>query len=364
MLEALDALVRARRLARAVELARRGLVDGVDQERRLAAAGDAGDAGEHAERDRRGDVLEVVRARADDLQLALRIGLAPRLRHGYLAHAGEVFRGEARGIGDQLLRRALRDDLAAMHAGAGADVDDVVGGEDRVLVMLDDEHGVAEVAQMLQRHQQAGVVALMQPDRRLVEHVEHAGQARADLRRETNALAFAARQRARAARQRQVVEPDVDEEFQAVADLLEDARRDLRLLRRECRRQVREPGVGRADRQRRDLADVLAADLDAERLRLQAIAAAGGAGVRALVARQLIADPVAVGLAPAPLDVGDHALERLGGLVGAQAVLVGERDLLAVGAEQDGVLDLARQLVPRRRHVELVVFDSARSVCS
>ena len=55
------------------------------------------------------------------------------------------------GRGGDVVGRALGDDLAAVDAGAGAHVDDVVGGADRVLVMLDDEHGVAEVAQALQR---------------------------------------------------------------------------------------------------------------------------------------------------------------------------------------------------------------------
>ncbi len=68
MLEPLELVVGAGMLARAVELARDGLVDGVDQERRLAAAGDAGDAGEEAERDFAGDVLEVVGARAGDAE--------------------------------------------------------------------------------------------------------------------------------------------------------------------------------------------------------------------------------------------------------------------------------------------------------
>ena len=57
------------------------------------------------------------------------------------------------------------DDLPAMHAGAGADVEHVVGEPDRVLVMLDHDHGVAEVAQPLQRFQQARIVALVQADR-------------------------------------------------------------------------------------------------------------------------------------------------------------------------------------------------------
>ena len=63
----------------------------------------------------------------------------------------------------------------------GADVDDVVGDLDGVLVVLDHEHGVAEVAQAHQRVDEPVVVALVQADRRLVEHVEHADEARADL---------------------------------------------------------------------------------------------------------------------------------------------------------------------------------------
>ena len=79
-----------------------------------------------------------------------------------------------------------------MDAGGRTDVDDIVGGQDRVLVMLDHDDRVAEVAQVLQRVEQAGVVALVEADGGLVEHVEHAGQAGADLRGQPDALALAA----------------------------------------------------------------------------------------------------------------------------------------------------------------------------
>ena len=84
--------------------------------------------------------------------------------------------GEAVGICHHLVRRAFRHHLAAMHAGARAHVHHMVGGQDRLLVMLDDEYRVAHVAQRFQRVEQPRIVALMQPDRRLVEHIEHAGQ--------------------------------------------------------------------------------------------------------------------------------------------------------------------------------------------
>ncbi|MNW10643.1 hypothetical protein D3C71_2078980 [compost metagenome] len=77
----------------------------------------------------------------------------------------------------------------------------------------------------------------MQADRRLVEHIEHAREARADLRRKPDTLAFTTRQRSGVARKAEIFEADIVEEAQAVADFLEDANRDLILLGVEMRRQ-------------------------------------------------------------------------------------------------------------------------------
>ena len=131
-----------------------------------------------------------------------------------------------------------------MDAGAGPDVEHVVGGADGVLVVLDDDDGVAEVAQALEGFEQPRVVALVQADRGLVEHVEHAGQPRADLRGEANALALAAGERAGGAGQREVIEADVDQEFQPLADFLEHAHADLVLLGVELLGDFGEPFAG------------------------------------------------------------------------------------------------------------------------
>src|SRR5690606_5697872 len=186
-----DPVVRASDDAGAVERAGGAGVERVDGEARLARAGDAGDAGEGAERDRGGDVLEVVGAGAVDGEL-LAVALAALGRDRDLARAGEVLGGEAVGALQHFGERALRDDPAAVDAGAGAEVDHVIGGPDRVLVMLDDDHGVAEIAQALERLEQAVVVLLVEADRGLVEHVKHAREAGADLAGEADALALAA----------------------------------------------------------------------------------------------------------------------------------------------------------------------------
>src|SRR3546814_3891508 len=99
--------------------------------------------------------------------------------------AGEIGGGEAFGVREYLFERALGDDLAAVKARAGTHVDDIVGVADRILVMLDDDHRVAKVAEPFQCREQPVVVALMEADAWFVENIEHPRQAAADLAGET-----------------------------------------------------------------------------------------------------------------------------------------------------------------------------------
>ena len=116
-----------------------------------------------------------------------------------------------------------------MHASARAHVDHMVSGADHVFVVLHHQHAVADVAQVLQGVDQALVVALVQADAGLVEHVHHAGEARADLRGQADALGFAAAQSFGAAVQAQVVQADIVEELQAQTDLAHHLGCDLAL---------------------------------------------------------------------------------------------------------------------------------------
>src|SRR5277367_2609340 len=98
----------------------------------------------------------------------------------------------------------------------------MIGLEHRLAIMLDHQHGVAEFLQALERREQALIVALMQSNRRLVEDVEHADEARADLRGKTDALALAAGEAARRAIEGQVLEADVGEKIQPLANFLQN----------------------------------------------------------------------------------------------------------------------------------------------
>jgi hypothetical protein len=83
---------------------------------------------------------------------------------------------------------------------------------------------------------QARVVALVQPDAGLVQHVHHARQPAADLRRQPDALRLAARQRVGAALQAQVGQADVVQEAQPRADLAHHLVGDLGLGAGELQR--------------------------------------------------------------------------------------------------------------------------------
>ncbi len=66
--------------------------------------------------------------------------------------------------------------MAAEFAGTGAEVEEMVGGADDVGVVLDDEDGVAEVAEVLHDADEFGSVTGVEADRGLVENVECAYQ--------------------------------------------------------------------------------------------------------------------------------------------------------------------------------------------
>ena len=63
-----------------------------------------------------------------------------------------------------------------MDARARTDIEHVIGSQNGVLVVLDDDDRIAQVAQALEGFEQPVVITLVQADRRLVENVEHAAQ--------------------------------------------------------------------------------------------------------------------------------------------------------------------------------------------
>src|SRR5262249_32823408 len=132
-------------------------------------------------------------------------------------------------------QRPSGHDFAATYTSARAEVEDIISMPDRVGIMLNYEDGVSQVAQALERPQQSVVVALVQADARFVEDVEHTDQAGTDLGGQSDALRFAAAQRAALAVQRQIPKAHVFQETEPGADLFDDIVGNFFLERRELK---------------------------------------------------------------------------------------------------------------------------------
>ena len=168
--------------------------------------------------------------------------------------------------------------------------------------MLDDDHRVAEISEALEALEQARIVALVQADARLIEHVQHPRQRRPDLRGEPDSLGFTAAERPGAAQEVQVVEPDAVEEAKAADHLFEDAPGDLRSVTAQF--DVAQPLKGVADAHFADRGQVKVFDEDMPRLKSKPGSATGFAGGPPLVVSQLGAHHLRARLEEAPLQLG------------------------------------------------------------
>ncbi len=188
----------------------------------------------------------------------------------------QVLSRQRPGRGLDLLRCARGRDPASELARAWSEIDQVVGRLDDLAVVLDQDQGIAQVSQAAKSTQQPGIVARVQADRGLVKHIEHAGQPAADLAGQADALALAAGERGRSPRQRQVIEPDLHQEGQPVADLAHQVAGDVPLVGREL--ELVEEGHGLTERPAADLVERVAMEPHGRRVVAQPGAHAGGAG--------------------------------------------------------------------------------------
>ena len=258
---------------------------------------------------------------------------------------------------------ALVDDLAAVLTGTRTDIHQPVGLADGVLIVFDHDERIADVPQALQRVDEPLVVALVQADGRLVQHVEHAGQARADLGGQANALSLATRQRGGAAVEAQVGQADIDKKVQPRLDLLEHCPGDDLLAVAQLQRVQKLRGI--LDGQRRQTRDGLLAvrfrgQPDRQDLLLQPRAVAHVARDPAGVLQQAILLRVGIGGLQLAVDKAHRALERGGPVTHAPVpVLVTDADLF-FGAVDKRLALLLGQLAHRGARIEVERVAQAR----
>ena len=227
VIQPLDAVEMRGSRRRVVQLRGHRSKQSVVDQCRFARSRHAGNAGHQAQRELRRDIFEIVGRRARHSQQTLRIRSAPGARYLDSHAAAQVLAGDGIRMSDDFRGRALRHHLAAMHAGSRPEIDDIIGLPDRILVVLDHDDRIAEIAQIRQRVEQPLIVALVQADRGFIEDVHDADQARTDLACQPDALRFAAGQRIGAAIQGQIAQAHVSQEAEPIADLLDDLDRNF-----------------------------------------------------------------------------------------------------------------------------------------
>ena len=141
------------------------------------------------------------------------------------------------------LEIAGENDLAARRAATGPEFEQMIRLAHDGFLVLDDEHGVAAIAQPLHHADELAHVARMQADARLVEDEERVDERIAEAGGEIDALDFAAAERARGAVEREIAEAD----FEQIGEPREDAVAQLlgRIVvrrQRQALRRNRAPG--------------------------------------------------------------------------------------------------------------------------
>ena len=210
------------------------VLDGLEQdlvdERGFPRTRNTRDARESAGREGGVHLFEIVVARTLDRDCRFFADFSPGFGDLDFSSAGKIITGQAAFGCADFFDRSLRDDLAAVNPGARADIDDMVGRADHVLVVLDNDDGVADIGEVTQRADEPIVVAFVQADGWFIEHIARPDKPGTDLGGEADALGFAARERRGPPIEREVFEPDTREEPQPIADLSQNGLGDMGLL--------------------------------------------------------------------------------------------------------------------------------------
>ena len=173
---------------------------------------------------------------------------------------------------DEIIRAACGYQLAPALSRARPEVDHVPRPADRFLIVLDHDKRVALRLQPRERIEQDAVVARMKADRRLVEHVANPAQVGAELRREADALRFAAGERGRGTIESEIGEPHFAQEREAASQLGGDVPGDLRFPSLQA--QIAEKRLHGRYRQAGEIGDGVPAEPDRKRGRVEPVAVA------------------------------------------------------------------------------------------
>ncbi len=135
----------------AVQLSARNGVKRVIDQGGLAGTRHTCDAGHETEGNCQVDLLEIVAPGPVKTKRLFRVCRAPLDRNLDLPFSRKELTCYGPRAADNVRKRAAHEHFAAMDARSRADIDDVVGGADRLLVVFDDDNGITQITKVQQR---------------------------------------------------------------------------------------------------------------------------------------------------------------------------------------------------------------------
>src|SRR5688572_17009995 len=123
------------------------------------------------------------------------VNRASRPVEHHAALATQVSGRQGLAVSSNFFGGADGNDLSATATSARPDIDQYVGRAHHRFIVFDDNDRVSLGLQVAQRLDQSIVVALMETDRRLIQHIAHSDQTAADTRGQSYALQLATTER-------------------------------------------------------------------------------------------------------------------------------------------------------------------------
>ena len=120
--------------------------------------------------------------------------MAPLGTHLNRGSPGNIGTRQRLSFTHDLFGSSLGDKASTVPPRTWPKIDHVVGPPNGLFIVLHDKNCVSQIAQVFESVEKAPVVAMMQADGGLIENIENTAKLRSNLRRQANALSFAAGQ--------------------------------------------------------------------------------------------------------------------------------------------------------------------------
>ena len=121
-----------------------------------------------------------------------------------------------------LLRSTLEYNFPTLSTSLRANIHDIVSCHHHILIVLNYNNSIADIAQLFQRMYESVVITLMKSYGRLIKDIENIHQLTTYLCSKTNTLTLTSGKRSRLTRESKIVKTNIKHEFQSGTNLFDN----------------------------------------------------------------------------------------------------------------------------------------------